>query len=96
MEQVEMSKEKYFMCEIATKELDNCIKYNDTERVRYFMSPFKLTSQDFDITKCEQWTGLAPKIKKLTQSSKRRNHNYGSVVGITLKTNKDVEIQYLI
>ena len=87
--------ETNYFCEIVTRELSNCVKYNDTERVRY-QSTIKLKLKEFDITKCKQWSQLAPEIKQVKQNIELTNYMYNSVVGITLRANKDVEIQYRI
>ena len=88
--------ETNYFCEIVTKELSHCIKYNDTERVRYQTTFKKLNLKEFDITKCKQWVQLASEIKKVKQHTELTNYKYNSVVGITLHTNKDVEILYRI
>lgn len=88
--------ETNYLCEIVTKELLNCVKYNDTERVRYQTTYSKFKLKEFDITKCKQWSQLASEIKQVKQHTELTNYKYNSVVGITLHTNKHVEILYKI
>lgn len=85
------------MCRMVIRELSNCIKYNDTNRVRYHSYPAKLDLKEFDITKCNQWASMAPGIKQLTQSSEFRDEkHYYSTVGILLHTKENVELIYLL
>ena len=85
------------MCGMVIRELSNCIKYNDTERVNYFTYPAKLKLDNFDITQCSQWSQLSNDVKKVNQSFEIINKiGYPTVVGILLHGNKDVELKYLL
>lgn len=85
------------MCRMVTRELSNCIKYNDRERVNYYSYPAKLYLKEFDITKCKDWSQLASGLKKVTQSVEIREGNYSSsAVGILLRNNNDVDLKYLL
>ena len=85
------------MCGMVIRELTNCINYNDRERVRYFYYPAKLNLKEFDITKCKDWTQLASRLNKVTQSVEIRERNYSSsTVGILLLNNNDVDLTYLL
>jgi hypothetical protein len=85
------------MCRMVIRELTNCINYNDRERVRYFSYPAKLDLKEFDIIKCKDWTQLASRLNKVTQSVEIREGNYSSsTVGILLRNNNDVDLKYFL
>jgi len=93
---VRLEDDRSSMCRIVIRELSNCIKYNDRERVNYYSYPAKLNLKEFDITKCSGWEQLAPKLKQVSQSIEFRDRASSSAVGIKLYTTNDVDLKYLL
>ena len=49
------------------------------------------------VTKCKDWTQLASRLNKVTQSVEIREGNYSSsAVGKLLRNNNDVDLKYLL
>ncbi len=86
-----------YMCYNVLKELNNCIKYNDRGRDKFFTVFGKLdVTNSFDITKCKQFNIVAPELKKINQKFDYEAKKYvmNTSFIINLKPNGDVDLKY--
>ncbi len=86
-----------YLCYSVLKELNNCIKYNDRGRDRFFSLFSKLDVTNlFDITKCKQFNVVAPKLKTINQTFDYNAKKYvmNTSFIINLKPDGDVDLKY--
>ncbi len=86
-----------YLCYNVLKELNNCIKYNDRSRDNFFTVFGKLdVTNSFDITKCDQFNVVAPKLKTINQTFDYNAKKYvcNTSFIINLKPCGDVDIKY--
>ncbi len=86
-----------YMCYNVLKELNNCIKYNDRGRDKFFTVFSKLdVTNSFDITKCDQFKIVAPHLKTINQKFDYEAKKYviNTSFIINLKPNGDVDLKY--